>query len=134
MKKLIAFFLVGLLVACSGISIKPDDKILTTLQMSSISTTGYLIAKNNPDYIPGFMDWYSDFLALEELASIQDKYKAGISELSKLMTDDPFLQMQIKNAMNMLEIAVEGPTCLDELDRYREIVDYFMLGVASASS
>ena len=70
------------------------------------------------------IDWYSDFLALKDVVAIQDKYQAGISELSKLMTDNSFLKMQIQAAMDMLEITVDGPTCLDELDRYREVVDY----------
>ena len=132
MRKLISILLVLAFVGCVHIGVKPDKELLTVLQKSAISTVGYLVAKNNPDKIPDLMKWYEGFLELEEFYDIQTSYQDGAAKLSELISDDAFLQLQIKNAMDILEVTVEGPMVPEEVEKYKYIVDYFMLGVAAA--
>ena len=117
-------------VGCAGTEVKWDNEAtISVIQKSATSTVGYLVAKNNPKYIPDLLEWYGVFNNLEEFGDIQQAYMGGINKLSKLISDDPYLQLQIKNVMMMLEISVEGPTVPEDLDKYKAVVDSFMLGV-----
>lgn len=129
MRKLISMFIAVMFIGCVGISIKPDADGLTVLQKSAVSTVGYLIAKNNPEYIPDLLKWYAVFQDLDEFVDIQIEYQNGMQKLTALISDDPFLQMQIRNCMSMLKITVEGPVIPEDLEKYSVVVDYFMMGV-----
>jgi len=61
MKKLISAFVVIMFIGCVGVTVKPDINGITMLQKSAISTVGYLVAKNNPKYIPDLLKWYDTF-------------------------------------------------------------------------
>ena len=130
-KKLIAAIVTMMFIGCATVSIKPNDEVLTVLQKSAVSTVGYLIAKNKPDRLYDILAWYSLFQNASEFVDIQAEYQNGIQKLSELISDDPFLQMQIKNAMDMLKISFEGPQLPDELTKYSQVVDYFMIGVSA---
>ena len=117
-------------VGCAGIDVKWDNEAtISVIQKSATSTVGYLVAKNNKEYIPDLLEWYSTFNNLEEFVDIQTEYTNGIEKLSELISDDPYLQLQIKNVMSVLEINVEGPAIPEDLGKYKAVVDSFMLGV-----
>jgi len=128
MKKLITIFVAIMFVGCVGVSVKPDTNI-TMLQRSAVSTVGYLVAKNNPKYIPDLLKWYDGYQKLDEFVDLQTEYREGVMKLSAMVSGDPFLQMQIRNAVSMLQITFEGPVVPEEAGKYSEIVDYFMVGV-----
>ena len=129
MKKLISAFVVIMFIGCVGVTVKPDINGITMLQKSAISTVGYLVAKNNPKYIPDLLKWYDTFKGLDEFIDVQSEYREGVMKLSAMVSGDPFLQMQIRNAVDMLEITFDGPVVPEELEKYSEVVDYFMIGV-----
>lgn len=128
-KKLSVLVVFMLLAGCAGISISPQADVLTALQKSAISTVGYLVAENNPDYIPEFKAWYENWQGLTDFNEQQIKYQAGAQKLADIISGDPFLQMQIKNAMSMLDISFEGPQVPGEMETYLHVIDYFMVGV-----
>jgi len=129
MKKLIAIFIALLFVGCVGLSVKPDNNGITLLQKSAVSTVGYLVAKNNTKHIPDLLRWYDVFNGTKEFVDVQQAFKDGTGKLTALISDDPYLQLQINNAMAMLNISVDGPVIPEELDKYRDTVDLFMSGV-----
>jgi len=132
MKKLISTLIAVMLmsvIGCVGVNIKPDINGISMLQKSAISTVGYLVAKNNPKYIPDLLKWYDTFKGLDEFIDVQSEYREGVMKLSAMVSGDPFLQMQIRNAVDMLEITFDGPVVPEELEKYSEVVDYFMIGV-----
>jgi len=126
-----AFFVFGCF-GCSNlkVNVTPDTK--TVLQKVAISTTGYLIAKNNQKYIPEFVKWHNAFNLLVDQADIQIAFRDGVAQLSTLISDDPYLQLQVRNAMTMLEINMDGPALPEEVAPYKAAVDSFMEGVIVA--
>jgi len=131
MKKPISIFIAMMFIGCVGIAVKPDTNGITMLQKSAVSTVGYLIAKNNPRYIPDLMKWYAAFQNLDEFIDVQAEYQSGLQKLVSMISDDPFLQMQIRNCMDMIEITFDGPQLPGELKKYHQAVDFFMIGVAA---
>jgi len=134
MKKLCVILIaVFFLFGCAGMNIGIDNEaVVPILQQSAISTTGYLIAMNNQSYIPKMVEWYSYFQELESFEDVQAAFQAGVGQLSKMISDDPYLQLQIKNAMTLLKINMDGPQAIEELKKYKEVVDSFMSGVMAA--
>ena len=126
---LIGVAIMFMFTGCVGMTVKTDTNSVTMLQRSAVSTVGYLVAKNNPKYIPDLLKWYDGYQKLDEFVDLQTEYKEGVMKLSAMVSGDPFLQMQIRNAVSMLQITFEGPTVQEELGKYSEIVDYFMVGV-----
>ena len=128
------FFVFG----CAGgdfnwpLKIDVDKDVTTGLQKVALSTTGYMIAKNNQKYIPEFVKWYNAFNLLIEQEDIQVAFQDGVAQLSTLISDDPYLQLQVKNAMSMLSISVDGPSLSEEVELYKQAVDSFMEGVIVA--
>ena len=136
MKRIIVILMAAfLLFGCAGMELGIDKEAASTvLQQSATSTVGYLIAKNNRTYIPQILDWYYQFKTYKEIGDIQDAFQEGRVKLSRLISDDPFLQLQIQNAMTLLKISGDGPQLPSEIDRYIEAVDWFMLGVMAAQT
>lgn len=126
---LLCLGLVFSLGSCSGIDVKMSDEVITVLQVSATSTVGYLIAKNNPTYVDEMLLWYNSFNTETELIDVQAMFKEGIAKLSILISDDPYLQLQVQNAMTLLEISVNGPQVEEDLGKYKVVVDSFMSGV-----
>jgi hypothetical protein len=131
MKKLIAIILAVAFVGCASISLKPQAEILTELQKTAVSTVGYLVIKNNPDYVPKFKSWYENWKTTTEFELQQAGYQAGIQKLSELISKDPFLQLQMKNALAMMDITFEGPQVPGDIEQYNQVIDCFMLGVSA---
>jgi hypothetical protein len=132
MKKLkLAFIVVAILalVACSGIGVKVSDDAVSILQNSATSTVGYLIVKNNPKFRDPMVKWYMTFKEANDLSNVQTMFKEGFAKLSQSVSHDPFLTMQIQNAMSLLEINVEGPQTELDIGKYQGVVDAFMMGV-----
>jgi len=76
--------------------------------------------------------WYAIFQGHNEILDLQEAYKHAVHTLAEKLTDDKFLQLQLENAMALLEINAEGPKIPEEVQRYRKIVDIFMSGVKTA--
>lgn len=133
MKKILSLILCGVfligLFGCAGFSIKPTNEVISVLQASAISTVGYLISKNNPRYTDSILNWYSFFKSENGLVEIQAAFQDGMNKLSELISDDPYLQLQVRNAMNLLEIRYDGPQTDLEIGKYQAIVDSFMSGI-----
>ena len=109
--------------------INKNDKALSMIEVTTLSTVGYLVAKKNPDWVDDMESWYGLFQNTGEFTEVQDMYKHAIHTLIEKVTDDKFLQLQIKNAMTLLEIDFEGPKLPEIAPRYRKIIDAFMSGV-----
>lgn len=131
MKKLVIILCALALISCAGVGVKLADNATTILQDSAISTVGYLIVKNNPKFREPMVEWYQAFKDVQDLTIIQTMFKEGLAKLSQSVSHDPFLTMQIQNAINLLEINVEGPQTELDLGRYQKIVDAFMMGVVA---
>ena len=133
MKKILSLILCGVflvgLFGCAGFSITPTNDVITVLQASAVSTTGYLIAKNNVEHINSIMNWYSYYKTNKELVDVQTAFQDGMVKLSELISDDPFLQLQVRNSLNLLEVRYDGPQIETEISRYNAVVDNFMAGV-----
>jgi len=90
---------------------------------------GYLIVKNNPQFRDPMVEWYQVFKGANTLIAVQSMFQEGIAKLSQSVSHDPFLTLQIQNAISLLEISVEGPATELDIGRYQGIVDAFMMGV-----
>lgn len=119
-------------VSCAGIGVKLSDNAVTVLQAEATSTLSYMIAKNNKQYIPKIKEWYSIYEKVQTVEEAQKAFKDGMAKLSDMIAGDPFLSLQIQNAMNLLDISVEGPQIESDLKKYKSVVDSFMLGVLQA--
>ena len=129
MKKLLVILLAISLIACAGIGVQLSDNATTVLQNSATSTVGYLIVKNNPQFRDPMVEWYQVFKGANTLIAVQSMFQEGIAKLSQSVSHDPFLTLQIQNAISLLEISVEGPATELDIGRYQGIVDAFMMGV-----
>lgn len=133
MRKLtIGIIITLLLVGCAGMNIALNDNAQEVLQDSAVSTIGYLIAKNNPKYIPNLLAWYNKYQNLDEFSDMQLTYQDGVAKLTGMVSDDPYLQLQLRNAMSLIQIEYKGPQIPDELDKYNRAISAFMSGVAAA--
>lgn len=134
MKKTIimGLILTLLLIGCAGTGIKLADNSATVLRNSATSTVGYLIVKNNPQFRAPMVEWYKAFQQTQGLTSVQQMFQAGIIQLSNAVSDDPFLILQINNAIKLLEINIDGPQTELDIEKYRIYVDSFMMGVSAA--
>jgi len=129
MKRLLIAIMCLALMACAGVGVKLTDNATTVLQNSATSTVGYLIVKNNPQFRDPMITWYQTFKGVNDLSSVQAMFKEGIAKLSQSVSHDPFLILQIQNAITLLEINVEGPATELDIGKYQEVVDAFMMGV-----
>ena len=129
MKKLLVILLAISLIACAGIGVQLSDNATTVLQNSATSTVGYLIVKNNPQFRDPITQWYMLFREADDLMTVQTMFRDGIEKLAKSVSDDPYLSMQIANAMTLLEINFDGPQIELDIGKYQGIVDAFMMGV-----
>ena len=132
MKKLVIILCALSLIACAGVGLKLSDNATTVLQDSAISTVGYLIVKNNPKFKQPIQDWYVTFQGASTLPTIQTMFKEGLNKLASSVSDDPYLTMQIQNAMQLLEINVDGPQVEADIAKYQGYVQAFMMGVLAA--
>ena len=131
--KRIRIFLIAILcismLSCAGVGVQLSDNATTILQNSATSTVGYLIVKNNPQFRDPMTEWYMAFKGVQDLATVQSMFQEGIAKLSQSVSHDPFLTLQIQNAITLLEINVEGPQTELDIGKYQAVVDAFMMGV-----
>jgi len=131
--KRIRIFLIAILciamLSCAGVGVQLSDNATTVLQNSATSTVGYLIVKNNPQFRDPMVEWYQVFKGANSLIAVQSMFQEGIAKLSQSVSHDPFLTLQIQNAITLLEISVEGPATELDMGRYQAVVDAFMMGV-----
>jgi len=131
-KKLLVVLMCLGMISCAGVSdvgVTISDDATEILTDGVISAVGYLIVKNNPQLREPLRNWYLDFIELKELDVIQKAYQEGISGLIKSVSHDPFLVMQIQNAMKVVQIDATGPMVELDIGKYQRVVDAFMLGV-----
>jgi len=117
------------MLSCAGVGVQLSDNATTVLQNSATSTVGYLIVKNNPQFRDPMVEWYQVFKGANSLIAVQSMFQEGIAKLSQSVSHDPFLTLQIQNAITLLEISVEGPATELDMGRYQAVVDAFMMGV-----
>ena len=132
MKKIVTILCALALVSCAGMGIHISDNATSVLQDSAISTVGYLIVKNNPKFKQPIQDWYVTFQGASTLPTIQSMFKEGLNKLASSVSDDPYLTMQIQNAMQLLEINADGPQVEADIEKYQGYVRAFMMGVLAA--
>ena len=128
---LIVIMCLGLL-GCAGVGLQFSHDSATILQSSAISTVGYLIVKNNPTYRAPMMEWYKTFQGASTLITVQTMFKEGLDKLASSVSKDPYLTMQIQNAMTLLEINVDGPQVEVDIEKYQGYVNAFMMGVLAS--
>lgn len=134
MKRLVlCAVLILALVACGTVGVKLSDQAETMLMDTTISTLGFLIIKNNPTYREAMVDWYLGFKKLDDFNLIQKAYQEGIARLSKAVSHEPYLVMQLQSLMSMVQITSTGPKVPEELLRYTSIIDSFFKGVMPVS-
>ena len=133
MKKLKLLICVSLvfIMGCAGMNVGISDNATTVLQNSATATVGYLIVKNNPQFRDPMLLWYDTFKGVNDLANVQEMFQNGLAQLSDAVSSDPFLTMQIRNALSLLEINVNGPQTELDIGKYQDVVDAFMMGVMS---
>jgi len=113
--------------------IKVNEEALSIIEITALTTLGYLTGKNKPSYVDEIESWYGIFQGKIELPDVQESYQHATDRLiEELADDDPFLKLQIENTMNLLEIDMEGPKLPEEIQRYRKVVDAFMSGVKTS--
>ena len=131
--KRIRIFLIAIMcismLSCAGVGVQLSDNATTILQNSATSTVGYLIVKKNPQFRDPMTEWYMAFKGVQDLATVQSMFQEGIAKLSQSVSHDPFLTLQIQNAISLLEINVEGPATELDIGKYQKVVESFMLGV-----
>ena len=125
----VLLFLTALLFACGTVGVQLNENATSVLQNSATSTVGYLIVKNNPQFRDPMVEWYQAFKGVNDLATVQTMFQEGIAKLSQSVSNDPFLTLQIQNAISLLEISVEGPATELDIGKYQDTVDAFMMGV-----
>lgn len=132
-KIIILVMVLFFVVSCGTLGIKFSDNSVTVLETATTSSIGYLIAKNNKDYIPKFVEWYADFNEkATTLAGMQSAFKDGLAQLTDLITKEPYLKLQIRTAMDLIEVTADGPQVESDMEKYKKVVDGFMLGVLEA--
>ena len=137
MRKLLILVYISIfmfIISCAGLGVKLSDNSNEVLQKSATSTVGYLIAKNNPKYIDDMVTWYNVFNNADTLGSVQESFQEGMGKLSQLISDDPYLQLQVKNLSGLIQIDYNGPQLPEEVEKYKDVVDSFMDGVMTAKS
>lgn len=105
---------------------------ISVLQMSALSTVGYLIGKKHGGYINDILEWYSVFKTASDNDTIYTLYNEGMERLAGLITDDPFLSLQVKNALSLFELDFTIPSPDVDLGKYQVAVDAFITGVYAA--
>jgi len=128
-KRLLIAIMCLAFIGCAGIGVQLSDNATTVLQDSATATVGYLIVKNNPQFRDPITQWYTLFREADDLMTVQTMFRDGINKLAKSVSNDPFLSMQIANAMTLLEINFDGPQIELDIGRYQGVVDAFMMGV-----
>ena len=128
-KRLLIAIMCLAFIGCAGIGVQLNDNATTVLQDSATATVGYLIVKNNPQFRDPITQWYMLFKEADDLMTVQTMFRDGINKLAKSVSNDPFLSMQIANAMTLLEINFDGPQIELDIGRYQGVVDAFMMGV-----
>ena len=111
--------------------IHKNDEALELVEIMTLSTLGHLVAKKNPDWIDDMESWDGLFQNAGGFTKLQELYKHAMHTLIEKVTDDPFLQVQIENAMTLLGLEMMMPDLPEIAPRYRKIVDAFMTGVKS---
>jgi hypothetical protein len=117
---------------CAGTQVQLNPDAQQVLERSAVSTVGYLIAKKNPDLSSQLLTWYTGFQAITDLSDFQKVFQDGVKALTGKLVKDPYLQLQISNAMTLIQINAQGPALPAEIQKYKDAVSWFMDGVQAA--
>jgi len=100
--KLLTLILATLfLTGCAGVSIKKDATTETAADISA-STIGYYVGRNNVDKIPQWNAWLDEITALDQGDTVLS-YESLLVKGFDLVVDEPFLEMQLKKLVRLLE-------------------------------
>jgi hypothetical protein len=100
-KLLILTLAIALLTGCAGISIKKDTTTEVATDIAA-STIGYYVGKNNPERIDhwnGWIDMLLEFGQGDTVLSFEELLGHGFD----LVVGEPFLEMQLKKLIRLLE-------------------------------
>ena len=123
------------LTACAGVSIKKDQTTETVADIAA-GTIGYYVGKNNVDLIPEWNKWLDKILALQQgdtVFSYEELLKKGFA----LVTDEPYLEMQLKKLIRLLEFPELQPPELpfltsDYIEMVKVVLGGFRDGLEAA--
>ena len=99
---LILGLLILFLTGCGTVSVKKDQTTETAVDISA-STLGYYVGRNNVDLIPEWNKWLDKVLAFEQGDSVLS-YEKLLNQGFKLIGDEPFLEMQMKKLIRLLDL------------------------------
>ena len=123
------------LTACAGVSIKKDQTTETVADIAA-GTIGYYVGKNNVDLIPEWNKWLDKILALQQgdtVFSYEELLKKGFA----LVTDEPYLEMQLNKLIRLLEFPELQPPELpfltgDYIEMVKVVLGGFRDGLEAA--
>jgi len=133
--KLLIVILASLLLIGCSIGFKNTKTQETAVDLSA-STIGYYVGQNNIDRIPQWNEWLDPILKLEQgdtVFTYEKLLKKGLA----LVSDDPFLEMQFKKLLNLLDFPELQPPELpfltgDYVKMIRLVLGAFQEGLAVA--
>jgi len=132
---LILAIVIPFLIGCAGVSIKKDATTETGADISA-TTIGYYVGRNNVDKIEQWNKWLDPILALQQgdtVFSYEELLKKGFD----LVLDEPFLELQLKKLINLLEFPELQPPEMpfltgDYIDMLKIVLGGFRDGLEAA--
>jgi len=117
------------------VSIKKDATTETGADISA-TTIGYYVGRNNVDKIEQWNKWLDPILALQQgdtVFSYEELLKKGFD----LVLDEPFLELQLKKLINLLEFPELQPPEMpfltgDYIDMLKIVLGGFRDGLEAA--
>lgn len=113
-------------------TIKIREDALSVAEMAALSSVGYFVGRNNKEHIDDILEWYS-VLQLAGDSDFEKMFDEGLHKLVDMISDNPFIQLQLMNVLKLIEIDVDNPLEGFDLGRYQNIVNNFMAGITAAS-
>jgi len=108
---------------------KEVGEVFTVIGFSSV---GFLFADSHKELIPKIEKWHAMFNTANGFIDAQALLKEGLDQLVEKISNKPFIQFQLKQAMALMELSYDGPVIEADLSKYKKCVDAFMTGVLSA--
>jgi len=99
--KLLTLTLVTLLLTGCAVGFKNEKSQDIAVDVAA-STIGYYVGKNNVELIPEWLGWLEPLLALEQGDTVMT-YETLLAKGFDMVLDEPFLEMQLKKLINLLE-------------------------------
>jgi len=95
-------FLIGCGHKCQGPQLKSGSQTQQVAIDVTASTIGYYVGKNNLSHVPLWNKWINSLLELEQGDTVLS-YENLLAKGFDLVVDEPFLEMQLKKLIRLLE-------------------------------